>query len=101
MRYPLWCRVLLAAALVCAVPAPGQAQFGALKKKLKEKVEPTAETTSNKSAPRSKSPVYGIATITPGVVDQLIAGLRAEAAERDRLRTSASTDPALKARFAW
>jgi hypothetical protein len=92
--------ILAAALLLLAVASPAHAQLGGLKKRLKDKVD---GTTATKGAPATgDGPVYKAAdkiAVTGGTLDQLVAGLRAERAERDRLMAAPTTNPDLLAYF--
>jgi hypothetical protein len=79
------CAIITVAALAIATPA--SAQFGGLKKKLKKSTGQEATTTAAPAA--DPTPAQGGSVVlTADVVNQLIAGLKAGQAERERAAQS-------------
>lgn len=74
---------LLAAAALTLAPADAHAQFGGLKKRLEEKV---GKAVLGEPSGASRTPTFNdrVVEITDARLDQLVRGLRAEAAEAER-----------------
>jgi hypothetical protein len=103
--------VILGLLALAVTAAPGHAQLGGLKKKIKEQIDARSKPATGAAAPGTQGAAQGAAQngsevplttsyytpsnkipITPAVVDQFLAGLRAEVAERDRIAAAKSTD---------
>jgi hypothetical protein len=74
-------RMLLAVLLALGLSTPAAAQFKKLKDAVTKKAEPKPATT----APQAAAPADGgMLVLTPELIDQLVAGLKAAKAERDK-----------------
>ncbi len=82
-------RAAASVAVALSLASPASAQFGGLKKKLKSATATEAAATATEAAGvPAPAPAGGTVVLTDDVVDQLISGLEAAAAERQAAATA-------------
>ena len=97
MRHDLSLRgaLLIGAALLVLAPASAQAQFGGLRKKLERQVERAVIGEPSAAEPTAPAFTDRVLEITDARLGQMLAGLRAEAAQAERdAKAQAESDAA-------
>jgi hypothetical protein len=98
-RRPRAARVLPAALLLLLAPAAAAAQFGGLRKQLESRLDKSV--LGGAPAQAAAAPAYSdrVLEITDARLEQLLAGLRVEAAEAERARRAQAAENARAAAY--